>query len=174
MTSIAEDIGGASIPEPAPHIVVGYDGSPESGKALDKALAIARTSSGTLEVVTVSHVPVFYGGYPLGVSWSPVDDARAAAHGALSARFGEEIPEWVSVNGAEGSPAKILIDASEGAEMLVVGSRGHGGFAGLLLGSVSSACAEHAHCPVLIVHPQKVRDGEADAAELEMTVPLPG
>jgi nucleotide-binding universal stress UspA family protein len=173
MTSIAHETSESAAPAPAPHIVVGYDGSEESGHALDKALAIARAGDGTLEVVTVSHVPVFYGGYPLGVSWSPVDDARAAAHGALSARFGEEIPDWVSVHGAEGSAAKILIDASEGAEMLVVGSRGHGGFAGLLLGSVSSACAEHAHCPVLVVHPQKVRDDEAEAAELEKTVPIP-
>ena len=46
----------------------------------------------------------------------------------------------------------MLIDESISAEMLVLGSRGHGGFAGLLLGSVSSACAEHAHCPVLVVH----------------------
>ncbi len=52
----------------------------------------------------------------------------------------------------EGNPAKVLIDRSTGAQMLVVGSRGHGGFAGLLLGSVSSKCPEHAHCRVLIVH----------------------
>jgi nucleotide-binding universal stress UspA family protein len=48
--------------------------------------------------------------------------------------------------------AKVLIDASQGATMLVVGSRGHGGFAGLLLGSVSANVAEHASCPVLIIH----------------------
>jgi nucleotide-binding universal stress UspA family protein len=46
----------------------------------------------------------------------------------------------------------MLLDVSTGAQMLVVGSHGHGGFAGLLLGSVSAACAEHARCPVLVVH----------------------
>ena len=52
----------------------------------------------------------------------------------------------------EGNAAKVLLEASEGARMLVVGSRGHGGFSGLLLGSVSAACAEHARCPVVVVH----------------------
>lgn len=51
-----------------------------------------------------------------------------------------------------GGAAKVLLNQSAGAQMLVVGSRGHGGFIGLLLGSVSAACAEHARCPVLIVH----------------------
>jgi len=52
----------------------------------------------------------------------------------------------------EGRPAAVLVNESQGADLLVVGSRGHGGFAGLLLGSVSQQCAHHAACPVVIVH----------------------
>ena len=61
-------------------------------------------------------------------------------------------PARLQATVADGSPAKTLLQISEGARMLVVGSRGHGGFTGLLLGSVSAACTEHAHCPVLVVH----------------------
>ena len=57
----------------------------------------------------------------------------------------------------EGPAAKVLLEASEGADLLVVGSRGLGGFSGLLLGSVSQQCSLHAHCPVVIVRPQDER-----------------
>jgi nucleotide-binding universal stress UspA family protein len=53
---------------------------------------------------------------------------------------------------SEGAPATVLVDESRQADLLVVGSRGHGGFAGLLLGSVSQQCSHHAACPVVIVH----------------------
>ena len=57
----------------------------------------------------------------------------------------------------EGSPAEILIEASRDADLLVVGSRGLGGFKGLLLGSVSQQCSQHARCPIVIVGPHEER-----------------
>jgi nucleotide-binding universal stress UspA family protein len=79
--------------------------------------------------------------------------SEAAAHVAV-------IAPAVTFTGVthEGPAAKDLIDASEGADLLVVGSRGLGGFSSLLLGSVSQQCALHAHCPIVIVRPQPIGD----------------
>jgi nucleotide-binding universal stress UspA family protein len=71
---------------------------------------------------------------------------------AISATFGNQPPAGMQRHVREGGAAKVLLETAEGATMLVVGSRGHGGFAGLLLGSVSANVAEHAKCPVLIIH----------------------
>jgi nucleotide-binding universal stress UspA family protein len=84
--------------------------------------------------------------------WDPEQNAKAVVEEALDAAYGEERPADLTARVLQGPPAKTLLDASEGAQMLVMGSRGHGGFAGLLLGSVSAVCAEHAHVPVLVVH----------------------
>ena len=61
-------------------------------------------------------------------------------------------------------PSKVLIDLSSSAGMLVVGSRAHGGFVGLLIGSVSAHCAEHAVCPVVVVHEGSVREPDGPSA----------
>jgi nucleotide-binding universal stress UspA family protein len=80
---------------------------------------------------------------------------------ALSEAFGQEIPPNVIPRVVRGHPRDALIDASRHADMIVVGRRGHGGFGGLLLGSVSSACVAHAHCPVLVVHsPHKKKEDQ--------------
>jgi Universal stress protein family len=70
----------------------------------------------------------------------------------VRAVFGEQPLAGMHLSVIEGGAAKVLLDRCAGAVMLVVGSRGHGGFAGLLLGSVSANVAEHAACPVFIVH----------------------
>lgn len=143
-------------PAPAPiprtgHIVVGVDGSEASLRALARAVDLAQSLNTRLQIVTTwKHFTEYT---DLGVvAWSPEQDAREILADATTHRFGSTLPEWATATALEGSAAQRLIDASEGAEMLVVGSRGHGTVMGLLLGSVSSACAERAHCPVLVVH----------------------
>jgi nucleotide-binding universal stress UspA family protein len=77
---------------------------------------------------------------------------RQALDDTVQAVFGDQPPPELHREAREGGAAKVLLDVSQGATMLVVGSRGHGGVAGLLLGSVSANVAEHAPCPVLIIH----------------------
>lgn len=135
----------------AGRIVVGVDGSEASLRALATAADLADSLGTGLQIVTTWKYFTEYN--DIGVTdWSPENDAKEILDDAIGGQFGDMVPEWVTSGSAEGNPTKQLIDASEGAEMLVVGSRGHGGVVGLLLGSVSSACAEKAHCPVLVVH----------------------
>lgn len=131
-------------------IVVGVDGSDESIGALRRARRMAESMGGEVEVVIAWQWP--YSVDPLMlVDFSPAEDSRVIAERAVHEVYGEASHVPISV--VEGPPAKVLIEAGVGAAMIVVGSRGHGGFAGLLLGSVSAAVAEHASCPVLVVHP---------------------
>jgi nucleotide-binding universal stress UspA family protein len=133
-------------------IVVGVDGSASSIDALRYAVRAARAFGTTLEAMTVWTYPA---GAELAMlaGWSPENDAHEILDAAVQEVFGNSRPSWLSTTTLSGPPARALIEESAGAEMLVLGSRGHGGFVGLLLGSVSSTCAEHARCPVLIVHP---------------------
>jgi nucleotide-binding universal stress UspA family protein len=139
-------------------IVVGVDSSEGAKAALRFALDDAKLRHATLRAV---HSWQF--GY-IGVSGieglSPVvgadlGDVRRTAEVALDATLHEAVPDAGEVvierRVVEGGPATVLVDESRNADLLVVGSRGHGGFAGLLLGSVSQQCAHHAACPVVIV-----------------------
>ncbi len=131
-------------------VVVGLDGSDASIDALRRGYVVAKALHTTLTAVTVWRYPAAYGSYD--TDWSPEDDAHKVQAGAIQAVFAADPPSWFDARVVEGIPAEALINESRGAEMLIVGSRGHGGFAGLLLGSVSSAVAEHAQCPVLVMH----------------------
>lgn len=150
----------------APRIVVGVDGSPSSIGALRRGGRLAAALELPLEAVAAWHYPDLYGGY-LGESFIPdptllSDGARAMLDETVAAVFGDSPPAGFRGVVREGRTAETLIAESRGAEMLIVGSRGHGGFVGLLLGSVSEACAEHATCPVLVFHePAPVADQAA-------------
>jgi nucleotide-binding universal stress UspA family protein len=131
-------------------IVVGVDGSPESDLALQAAISEANRRGATLEVRS-------YWSYPAlpGLVSFPNAEITEAAQQVLdkALRRVAELDSSVSASGdcREGSAASGLVEDSRGAELLVVGARGIGGFRGLRLGSVGSYCAQHARCPVLVM-----------------------
>lgn len=136
-----------------PAIIVGVDGSESSVKALREGRRLADALDVPLEAFAAwqrSHS--MYDFYESESGWTPEQGIEKMLEETAQAAFGSDRPERFTMSYEEGIPAKALIRYSRGAEMLVLGSRGHGGFTGLLLGSVSSACVAHATCPVLIVH----------------------
>lgn len=132
-------------------IVVGIHGSDSSIAAARYAIKLADALDGTVVAVTSWMFPDAYGAMMVAID-SPADNARGIADDATNALFGNTRPDWFSADIVQGTAGRALIEASQGAEMLVVGGRGHSGLAGLLLGSVSAHCAENAACPVLVVH----------------------
>lgn len=140
----------------APRIVVGVDGSDQSKLALRWAAHLAQLNAADLDAVMVWDYPATLG-WSAALSytsetWNPQADAEKLLAATIAEVYGSERPAGLRLMVQEGYCAKVLLERSEGALMLVVGSRGHGGFAGMLLGSVSANCAEHASCPVLVVH----------------------
>jgi nucleotide-binding universal stress UspA family protein len=133
-------------------IVVGVDGSQHSRDALRWAAHLARAFGARLDAVTAWEYPPALGWSVVPDNWDPAADMRQILQEATADVFGDDLPVGLQMQVHEGGAAKVLIDASQGAIVLVVGSRGHGGFSGLLLGSVSGNVAEHAPCPVLIIH----------------------
>jgi len=135
------------------HVVVGVDGSDPSRQALIWAARYADLISAQVDAVISWSFPVMGAGWATVPSnWNPEADARDVLASTISEVFGTDVPPSLSQLVREGNAAQVLIDEAKEAHLLVVGSRGHGGFAGLLLGSVSANCAEHAQCPVLVIH----------------------
>jgi nucleotide-binding universal stress UspA family protein len=130
-------------------IVVGVDGSEESERALRWAADQARLTGGRLHAVLAWQLPLGYGG-----TGRPEPDL--AAHGenllytTVDRALGEQDAAGTEREVVEDSPAAALLRAAENADLLVVGCRGRGGFAGMLLGSVSRQVAAHATCPVVV------------------------
>ena len=135
----------------APRIVVGVDGSEQSIDALRQADRLSRLLGARIEAVTTWSYPVALSPYAMAAEPSFEEIAKDTLEEALKDAYGSDRPALLTTVVQHGHPAQVLIERSTGAEMLVLGSRGRGGFAGLLLGSVSSECASHANCPVLIV-----------------------
>ncbi|GAA4264158.1 universal stress protein [Dactylosporangium darangshiense] len=133
-----------------PSVVVGVDGSEPSTHALRWAHYLADATGSRLDVITTWEFPVSWVGIP--ADWDPAQEAQRILDATLDEVFAADKPSGLRTVVIEGGAAQTLLEASRTARMLIVGSRGHGGFAGLLLGSVSAACAEHATCPVLVVH----------------------
>lgn len=132
-------------------IVVGVDGSHQSIAALRRGAVMAERLGTSLVGVTVWEFPQAWPGWVVE-GWSPEQDAHTIAQEATHEAFGDDPPAWYSTVIRMGSAARQLIAESEDAEMLIVGSRGRGGFTGLLLGSVSRSVVELADCPVLVIH----------------------
>jgi nucleotide-binding universal stress UspA family protein len=133
-------------------IVVGVDGSEPSKAALRWAVEEGRLRGATV-VAVHAWLMQFGAGPGFVVPALDPNDVRREAESMLDAAIAEAGDEGVDVErvAVEGVAARVLVEAAEGADLLVVGSRGHGGFAELLLGSVSHQCAQHAPCPVVIV-----------------------
>jgi nucleotide-binding universal stress UspA family protein len=140
----------------APRIVVGVDGSPSAHAALRWAVRHAELTGGTVDAMLVWQYPAALGGF--GVA--PVPMYEGIHFGEMAEKtLADAICQAVDPNSdvsvrqqvVEGYPAQVLVAAADGADLLVVGRRGHSEFAGALLGSVSQHCVHHAPCPVVVI-----------------------
>jgi len=133
-------------------IVVGVDGSEPSLAALEWAARQAELTGSGIEAVTSWHWPNSFGGpLPLIPDYNPEAEATKVVDSAVGKLREKHTKLPVQTLVAQGGAAQVLVEASKGAELLVVGSRGFGELAGMLLGSVSEYCVAHAHCPVLVL-----------------------
>ena len=143
-------------------VVVGVDGSDQSKAALRWAARYAAASGAAVRAVLAWHYPTAAGQPPVGLAPAPV---RHESEDIMQGVLDDAVTEAFSGHGVEvetrlvyGHPAQVLIDQSKEADLIVVGSSGHGAFTGMLVGSVSIHCVTGAFCPVTVV-----RGTEADA-----------
>jgi nucleotide-binding universal stress UspA family protein len=131
-------------------IVVGVDGSPQSKEVLRWAVDQARATDDDVTAVMAWQVPVAYG---YGDMLAIRDSAEKSLQDVINTVSDPDVT--ITSRFVEGAAAAVLIEEGKSADLLVVGSRGRGGFAGLLLGSVSTQCVHHAECPVVVIrsHP---------------------
>ena len=132
-------------------IVVGVDGSESSDAALAWAVRQAGLTGARIDAVSAWQIPATYG---LGYAMASPDLEKIAGQ-VLDAAIAKATAATPDVHidpvVVQDNPAQALLDAAEGADLLVVGSRGRGGFTGALLGSVGQHCVQHAVCPVVVI-----------------------
>lgn len=140
----------------SPVVVVGVDGSEGSKGALRWAADYAHRAGGRVLAVGAWQYPAMYYGYAVVL---PDDDLAAETERTVRATIvevlGAEPDVPVETRIGQGPAAGVLLDAATSADLLVVGSRGHGAFTGMLLGSVSNHVVHHAQCPVVVVRTPK-------------------
>jgi len=142
-----------------PGIIVGVDGSGHSRLALEWAMEEAAVRQMPLRVLTVHPAIVGYFG---GVVTTPGDLELTERTQAAVKKEADEVlagldgphPESVTVSAVHGFPVEELVNASKDADMVVLGSRGVGGFTRMLVGSTAGQVVQHAHCPVVIIPPE--------------------
>jgi nucleotide-binding universal stress UspA family protein len=137
-------------------VVVGVDGSAESVAALRWASRYAAAMGAAIQAVLAWHYPAAVGQAPTGVAPGAVrgqieERMRADLAQAVAQVYPDPSATEVEMRVSYGHAAQVLIDESKDADLLVVGSRGHGAFTGMLLGSVSIHCVTNATCPVTVI-----------------------
>lgn len=143
-------------------IVVGVDGSPSSLQALRWAVKQGRRTGAEVHAVAAWTPPTVYAwgpGVAQDVEWS--EDCATGLEQSIKEALDAEDADRVQRHVVRAHPAQALLDAAAGADVLVVGCRGHGGFSGMLLGSVSQHVVAHAPCPVLVVHEKHEKEEQA-------------
>lgn len=159
------------------HVVVGVDGSPGSLAALRFAVVEADLRHSDVRAVCAWRYPEADGGWSIvpREAYNPHAAAREVLSEAIAAISGPaDRTVVVTPVTTEGHAAAVLVEAAADADLLVVGSRGHGGFVGLLLGSVSQHCVHHARCPVVVVPAPPTKKHSDRSAAGPAAVATPG
>jgi nucleotide-binding universal stress UspA family protein len=140
---------------PFGRIVAGVDGSDSSLQALEWAAHQAELAGSRLDVIMAWEWPIIYGSTQVPFDYDPRSDAQTRLGEAVEKLRDRRPALNVTSTVAEGHPAPVLVEESRSADLLVLGSRGHGEFVGMLLGSVSEHCVTNAHCPVVVVRDRR-------------------
>lgn len=139
-------------------VIVGIDGSPDSARALQWAAEYGRRYEVPVQVLITWEIPPVYG-YPEVLGEKEYAGLEGRARDLLTTTVREALGEDAKVGERveRGHPSEALVAASKDAGLLVVGSRGRGAFAGMLMGSVSQHCVVHAQCPVVVIPHEDVK-----------------